>query len=149
VEGEIREVVRRATEAFNRGDIDAFAELHTGDAEIVPAAGFVYSGPLKGKEALMRFYRDLFESLEDTVVAEKEIVELDGGRALFAFEWRATGPASGIETSSEWIAAFDFRDGRFTRVRYYGDRTEAAAAVGLAAWPGTGGVPSQPPGAER
>jgi ketosteroid isomerase-like protein len=135
VEGEIAAIIRRSTELFSAGDIDGLVALHADDAEVEPASEFVEGGPLKGTEAVRRFYRDLFEGLENTVVVEKELFELDDSVGVYVFEWRATGAVSGIETSSEWIAVFELKDGRITRVRFFGARAEVLAALGLEAWP--------------
>jgi ketosteroid isomerase-like protein len=135
VTGEIPALIRRGTALFNAGDIDGFVALYTDDAEVEPASGFVEGVDIKGTEALRRFYRDLFEGLDNTVIVEKELLELGDDIGVFVFEWRATGAVSGIDTASEWIAVFDIRDGRFARVRFFADRGEALVALGLPAWP--------------
>jgi len=48
------EIVRRGIEAWNRGDMDAFRELHDPDAVLRPVSDWPEQGPFVGRTTLMR-----------------------------------------------------------------------------------------------
>jgi ketosteroid isomerase-like protein len=124
------ELLRRALEAFNEG-VSLIDELYTEDAEVWPAPGFPEGGPFKGHDEIRRFFDGLREGWQPGMAAVAREFEEAGDTVLMSFEWRAIGEASGVETSSDWIAMNTFRDGRIARLQYFSDRDAALEAAGL------------------
>ena len=60
------EVVKRGIDAFNRRDVDAFAEVTTVDFEMFPAlARIVEGGSYRGREGIDTYFRDLGDTWEE------------------------------------------------------------------------------------
>jgi ketosteroid isomerase-like protein len=107
--------------AFNRSDFDAFGHFYAADVEF-----FGRAAQLKGREEVVRFYRDVKSRLRETltlhglVVGPRAIVaDLETG--LLALEdWHdfPTGPLRCGETRrSQNFIWYDVADDRFTRIR--------------------------------
>ena len=125
------ELVRRAFELFNAGDVDAFADLFTDDGEVETDPRFPEGGTFSGREAVRRFHAGLHESWQGTSAVTINEARRVGDSVLVAFAWRATGELSGVEVSSDVYSLWTLREGRIARVRYFYERTEALAAAGL------------------
>jgi ketosteroid isomerase-like protein len=124
-------LVRRTFGFFNAGDFDSVADLFALDAEVRPAPGFPEAGPFKGRDQIRHFYAGLREGWKPGAsVALLDLGEA-GDKVLVSFQWRATGEASGIETTSDWSVVATVRDGQIARADYYVDRDAAMDAAGL------------------
>jgi ketosteroid isomerase-like protein len=123
-------LMQRQTELWNSGDIDEFMALFADDAEVLPAPEFIEGGVKRGSEEIRGFYAGLRQAWEDTTVIDRDLRAL-GDQVIQAFEWRATGEASGIETSSEWVSVITFRAGRIARVQFFSDPADAIEAAGV------------------
>jgi ketosteroid isomerase-like protein len=124
------EIVRRAFEAFNRGDFDAALRDTAPDAAVDwshsrgPDAG-VYVG----HDAIRRFWTDITEPFErHTVVADEFIPH--GEHVVVPITGRMTG-RGGIDVEAKSAMVATLRDGRMVRWTMYQDRAEALKAVGL------------------
>jgi ketosteroid isomerase-like protein len=127
------DLVRRAIELWNRGDVEALVATFSNDAELEPAAGFIEGGKMQGRDRIRSFFVRLHEGWKPGDSVAMEDFRDAGDRVMFSFRWRATGDVSGIETSSEWIAVDTFRDGLVVRMQIFADRAEALTAAGLSA----------------
>jgi ketosteroid isomerase-like protein len=118
-------VVRRAVEAFNRGDFDGVAELMHPEIEVIRLGGL---GTLSGREAAIGLMvPDAFESQEQSIEelrSEDEVVMLTG-------TFRARGAGSGIELNRESHTVFWVEGGLIRRMGSYLEREEALAASGF------------------
>ena len=121
------DALRRAYEAFNRGDFDAAVELARPDVE--------FSRP--GLEAPLRGAAALREWMEPDAFDEQRIEPLDfevnGNRVLIRQRTRARGAASGIELDIETWTVFTFDDELIARGDVYAldQEDEARKAAGL------------------
>jgi ketosteroid isomerase-like protein len=124
------ETVRRATDAFNRGDVDALGALLTPDAEIVPLRAAMEETTYQGPQAAAAFLSDSHESWESLHLEESEIRDL--GECVLAFGvLRARGRSSGVDVEVRLAWAVRFRDGLITSIRTYTDPAEAIEAAGV------------------
>jgi ketosteroid isomerase-like protein len=124
-------VVRRALEAFPRGDVeemltymDPEGEWHS--AIVGGAEGNVY----RGHEGFRRWYADSFESFEEIEGEWSEFRDL-GDRVLALGQVRARGRASGVELDSPMGWVFTLRRGRVIKAEGFLSRAEALEAAGL------------------
>ena len=125
------ERVRRAYEAFSRGDVDASVADAASDMEYVAGAGIpgvpvVGRGPEGYKEAV----RWLIDVFDDYHLHAGEI--LDAGDKVFGeFTLSGRGKQSGAQTSVTMWQVWTLRDGKFVHGQGFSDRDEALEAAGL------------------
>ena len=125
------ETFRRAIDAYNRRDIDAFLESFDPMVETHPLtlAMFGQEGTVyRGHEGVRQFIRDVDEALREIQVEPVEIRDL-GERIVARGRLRARGRASGAEIESPVSWLVDFKNGRVIRMRDYLDFREALEAA--------------------
>jgi ketosteroid isomerase-like protein len=97
-------VLRRAHEAFNRGDFDAAADFAHPEVEFIPPGG---QAPLRGVEALRAW-------MEPDAFEQQRIEPLDftvqGNKVLVRQHAKARGTGSGIELDIENWTVWTFDD---------------------------------------
>ena len=124
------ESLRRAFEAYNRGDLDAAVADTDPDCEYVPT-GALPGGrdAVRGPEGYKRFVgwlRDTF----DRAHIEVELTDA-GNQVLALLTVRGRGKQSGVETTWEFWQVWTYRDGKAVHGRGFTDRDEALEAAGL------------------
>jgi ketosteroid isomerase-like protein len=126
------DVMRRLLGAWNRTDLDAFADLFHGDAEVVTDPSWMEAGPFKGRPAVRNWFEGLKESWEghDEIVLT-ELFEV-GDKVVARMDWKVRGRASGIETDLDATSINILEQGKIVRQQWYFDHAEALKAVGLA-----------------
>ncbi|MFJ9115209.1 nuclear transport factor 2 family protein [Streptomyces sp. NPDC102394] len=72
------QLVRKGYEAFSRGDMDALRSLITSDATQHVPGSHPLSGDCKGIDAILDYYRRLFEETAGTFKVELRGVLVDG-----------------------------------------------------------------------
>jgi ketosteroid isomerase-like protein len=120
------EVLRRAYEAWNAGDMTTLRELYHPHVVMHHPEGWPEPGPSIGREAVFRqmaqlreaWEGDTLEPVTDFITASDHVVVRD--------IWRATG--RGPDTNMEFTRVFTFREGKIVSIR---DHAEAIEAVGL------------------
>jgi ketosteroid isomerase-like protein len=126
------EMARRANDAFNRRDVDAFMECVTSDIEFTAAmSGTVAGGSLRGREGIEALFADIRDTWEEHRMVIEEICDL-GERVLGLGRLEGRGKASGVSVDVPFAIISDLRDGKMWRSRTYLDHGEALRAVGLA-----------------
>ena len=123
-------VMRRWFDAWNRADVDAFADLYDADAELITDPSWMEAGPFHGRAAIRKWYEGLKESYEREVVVLKELFEA-GGKVVARVDWQVRGRTSGIETELDATSVNTIESGRIVRQQYYFDYAKALEAVGL------------------
>jgi ketosteroid isomerase-like protein len=124
------ESMRRAIQAYNRGDIDAAVADITADCEYVPTGALpgirdVLRGP-EGYKRIIAWLRDAFEDAHIDV----ELTDA-GDQVLARLTARGRGKQSGAETAWEFWQLWTYRDGKAVHGRGFTDRAEALEAAGL------------------
>jgi ketosteroid isomerase-like protein len=125
------DVIRRWIDAWNGGDIDAWADLFDPNAEAITDPSWMEAGPFKGRAAI----REWFEALEESwdrhgKVVLRELFEV-GDNVVARWDWTARGRASGIEFSLDVTSVNVIEKGKIVRQQYYLDHATALKAVGL------------------
>jgi ketosteroid isomerase-like protein len=126
------EVVRRAHQAFNRRDVEAF--LERADANVVWDWSRAV-GPereiLHGRDEVARFIRSWWDAFDESVVVVDELIDA-GDQVVLVFHGRQRGRASGAEVQGPGsVLVWAFQDGRLVKATLYHTRAEALQAVGL------------------
>jgi ketosteroid isomerase-like protein len=125
------EIVKRATDAFNRRDLDAFMKCVTPDFEYYPSlVGTVEGRSFKGREGMERYFEDVRGAWEEFRVLLDELRDL-GDRVLWLGRMEGRGKGSGVPVDTPYRAISDFRDGKVSRIRVFLDHDEALRAAGL------------------
>ena len=125
------EIVRRAYDLLNQGDIEGLIGL-TGDDFFMDMSERVFNpDTYRGQEGIRRFHRDVNEAwesyrwdVEETLTTRDSVVAL-----LHCYgKSREDGPA--VDWRVAWI--WNFEQGRPISLRFYRERARALEAAGLA-----------------
>jgi ketosteroid isomerase-like protein len=123
------EVIRRAFEAWNAGDMDGFRdELDPGVIWRGPE-GWPEPGPYAGREAVMRQVEQLRETWDsDSFELISDFLDA-GDRVAVRFIWQTAG--QGPESRIELTGYYTVRKGRCIAIEFFWDHAEALDALGL------------------
>jgi ketosteroid isomerase-like protein len=123
------EIVRRAFDAFSRGDKTAWFELCDPQIEAIPIGDWP-EAEIRGSEAVWDFLVAADEPWEPGAYDLTEIVDNDNYVAA-RMRRDLRGKSSGVEVKYDYWIVFSFHHGRGTRVEWFADRAEALEAAGL------------------
>ncbi|HEX2127957.1 MAG TPA: nuclear transport factor 2 family protein [Solirubrobacterales bacterium] len=121
------EIVAECFRAWDRGDPVAVVANYATDVEV--DASRVMEGVYRGRDAVLSYYRTIFETLgfanDDLrlVAAEDKVVAIT--------RLHGVGAASGAEVETPFAYVFTLREGRVQRVCFYSDPSEALQSAGL------------------
>jgi ketosteroid isomerase-like protein len=129
---EVVERLRRAIEAFNRGDFDeALRDAHPDlewSHELVPAN--LEGGVFRGPDEVKRFWRNWAEIFEDFRLDIEELVDT-GDHVVMVVMLSGRAKQSGVDIGTPRFAYLCEVEGdRATRVVAYPSKEEALAAIG-------------------
>ena len=120
------EGVRRAFEAYGRGDVDeALASL---DPDIVFKP--THEGPVQGRDAVRASLERWQAPFEGHELIFEEAIDA-GDYVIQPILFRGRGRGSGIEIESRFFEVFTIQGGRAVRWEEFSDRSEALEAAGL------------------
>ena len=125
------ERARRAFDAFNRRDLEAF--LATVDPEVELTTRYMeLEGDLyyRGHDGVRQWWQDLLAIFPDFSMEVLELHDL-GDSGIAALRVRGHGLDSGVPIEETVWAAAEWRDGKVTRWRNFGSEAEALEAAGL------------------
>lgn len=127
------ELVERAVRAFNRHDAEALAKVSDEDFAFVSMLSAVDSGATyHGPDAWSDYFEAMNQTWEEWTVAEIQVFDAPDDLLAARFRIVGTGRQSGIRVEREVGMSYEFRQGKFWRMRAYLDPSEALEAVGLA-----------------
>jgi ketosteroid isomerase-like protein len=122
------EIVRRALEAFSRGDLDATVQANDPDIEVDwSKSNGVEAGVYRGLAQVRRFWSTFHEVFERIEVLPEEFIE-HGDDVIVCDRSRLWG-RDGIEVEVRTVAVVTFRDGRIIAWRLCRDKEEALEAA--------------------
>ena len=127
-----RENVERfveATEAFNRGDVEAWLAQYDPEVVFEPQVAAM-EGAYVGHDGIRAFSTTIGDLYERFEVRLEDVRDL-GDRVLALGTVSAIGKKSGIEQEQPLAIVVSFRDGRITRFKDFGGKGRALEAVGL------------------
>ena len=124
------ESLRRAFEAYNRGDIDAAVADITADCEYIPSGALPgIRDVLRGPEGYKRTIAWLRDAFEDAHI-DAELTDA-GDQVLAQLTVQGRGKQSGVETAWEFWQLWTYRDGKVVHGRGFTDPDENLEAAGL------------------
>jgi ketosteroid isomerase-like protein len=127
------EAIRRATDAYNRGDIDAVLEELDPKIEWHPLLQVLLGGEAtvyRGHEGVRELYRDFDEAFTELQAEQSEFRDL-GEQVVATGHFRGRGRESGASTETAIVWLVEFRHDKAVRIREYLDPAEALEAAGL------------------
>jgi ketosteroid isomerase-like protein len=122
------EAFNRGTDAINRLDADALAQLIHEDGVFEPLRAAT-EGAYIGPEGMRRFVADTIETFDVFEPRLDEVRDLGEGRILAIGTIRMRGRGSGFENDVKTAAVAEFREGRLARYKDYGDPELARQAA--------------------
>jgi uncharacterized protein len=125
-------LVESAFDAWNRGDIDRFADHVAEDIAWLEVSGRPEGGFSErfGRDRMRRSLESLFDAWESYHI-EVERIEEVGERVLAIVREVARGRASGMEIDGRWGYLVTVEDGRIVRIEAYRDAAQALQLAGL------------------
>ena len=127
------ELLKKAYEAFARGDVEAVLERLDPDVDWRPAiAPILGVDAVRGREAVRDFLtRDLFEGFDQFRAEPLEFDDLGDDAVLVTARYVGRGESSGIELDQTFATLYRLRDGKAVSMRDYSTRAQALEAAGL------------------
>jgi ketosteroid isomerase-like protein len=124
------ERLRSWVEAFNRRDFDTIAKLDHPAIEWRTSAEDPDASTHRGGEAVQRYLDGYIESFPNLQIEVTECFAASDNRVV-AVNHFVGQSATGVPMDWLLTTVSTVKEGRFTRVEEYFDRSEALAAVGL------------------
>jgi ketosteroid isomerase-like protein len=130
--GELAEFFRSGLDAYNRRDKDAWLDFADPEIENHPPREWPESSVTKGPEAVWDFLVQNFETFDAGDVELAGPIEEGDDAVLAPLRADVRGQASGVEVEWAYFQVTTVRDGKATKMAWFGDRDEAREAAGLA-----------------
>ena len=125
---ESQEIVRRAFEAWDRGDDEAAARDFAPDVEIDASERVLNPAVYQGHDGARRFREEIAETWDDFHV-EIEEMRAAGDQVVVLVHSRGQGRGSGVAVDARAAWLVTVVAGRVARLRLYRDRAEALALL--------------------
>ena len=125
-------LVESAFEAWNREDLDGFADHAAEDVAWVEVSGRP-EGPATervGRARMREGLGSLFDAFESYHLDVEQLHDLDD-RVVAVVREVARGRASGLEVDGRWGYVITVENGEFARIEAYRDAAAALEAAGL------------------
>jgi ketosteroid isomerase-like protein len=124
------EIVRRSTDAFNRGDRDAALADYAPKAEWHTTGRFTDEGVYHGREGLERLWAETHEDMEMSL-SISDIYAVGEDKVFVATAAASMGRRSKARYEQPMWFVHTLRDGLIVRVETYTDSAQALEAAGL------------------
>ena len=125
------EMVRRALDSVNRGDVDAALE---DAAENVKLDWSNSIGPLRGiyegKERARELWSSFLEAFDGVQWDPEEIIDVDESRVIVVNHVRMRGRGSGVDVEAVGIQLWTISGGEAQSIKLYQSKDDALEAVG-------------------
>jgi ketosteroid isomerase-like protein len=123
------DMVQRAFEAWNRGDIEGYLAHLSSDVEGVPVGAALEGKVCRGHDEVRAWWQTQSEVWERLLLCTEEFKQV-GTELVVSGHWEAVG-RSGVDMSAPATWVFGFRDGKIAYWQAYTSRAAALDAVGL------------------
>ncbi len=123
------ERVRRAFEAFERRDKEAWLAGCDSELEIVPVGDWPDGRPIRGREAAWDFFVATDEPWEIGPFELTEAIEAGEDQLVARQRRDMRGKSSGVEVEYDYWLLVTLRDGKALRLQWFHARSEALKAA--------------------
>jgi ketosteroid isomerase-like protein len=121
------ETLRRAVEAYNARDVDAFIAFFDPSVELHSAFSAVGGADYHGYEGLHKFFGDFGQAWGDDLHVEPEGYFDLGDQVISSYVVHGRRPQTGVDVELPSALIASFRDGRIVRLKAYAHREDAFA----------------------
>jgi hypothetical protein len=135
VSDEARARMQEGFECWNNGEIDLMADMYDPEGEFDPSAVFPDVSPIRGRKAMVRFWREMWETWEGLRMDPLDLLaagKAGPGRRYFVVPLRLWGKGrrSGVEVDQQFASLYTLRDAdaRIIRNQFF-PTVEAAMAA--------------------
>ncbi len=125
------EIWRKAMEAINRRDRDAWLALHDPEFEFRADPGWPESGTVRGPEAAWDFVASLVEAWVQDDVVMVEVIDAGADKLVARFRRPVQGKTSGIADVLDYWCVGTFRREKVLSQHWFASRADALEAAGL------------------
>ena len=138
VSEQARAVMQRGFECWNSGEIDLMADMYDPEGEFDPSAVFPDISPVRGREAMVRHWREMWEVWEGIRMDPLDLIpagEAGPDRRFFVVPLRLWGKGrnSGVEVDQRFASLYTLRksDQRVIKNKIFPTVEAAMAAAEL------------------
>jgi ketosteroid isomerase-like protein len=124
------ELVKRLIDAFNRRDVEGFAEITTPDFEWATSVMAVEGEIFWGRDGIETYFGQMSDTWDEFLALADELRDL-GDRVLWLGRLEGRGRVSGVPVNAPLDILYDFRGANISRMRSFLDHEEALRAAGL------------------
>jgi ketosteroid isomerase-like protein len=125
------EVVRRAMEAFGRGDRAAFLDEVSSEVVVQQTAPIPDARTYHGHEGLVQVISDWAQVFDDLVMTAEELTGGGNNQVLARIHQKARGAGSGVPVEFDTWFVYSVAAGKISRLQMFNDRDKALEAAGL------------------
>jgi len=118
------DIVRRAHEALNRGNIDALVALCHEGFRLDMSDRIFNPAVYEGHDGIRQFYAEVRDVWEIYVWVPEQLIEA-GSDVVALLRSTGRGRESGVEVERETAIVWSLRERRLTSLRFYRNRDEA------------------------
>src|SRR5215207_9836227 len=123
------EIVRRAFQAFEEGNVSGMLELMADD--LITYRPDPDRATYHGKEGFFQATADWIEGFQDWTATPGQFIDAED-HVLVSVRQTARGEGSGVPVERDFWFAFTVRRGKIARVSFHARKSEALKAAGLA-----------------
>ena len=124
------EAVRRAWEAFERGDLSAALEAMSSDIVTCVAPPIPVAGTYHGREGFLQVTLDWAESFDELGMTGEQFIDAEDKVVVRSLH-KSRGAESGVPVETDIWYVWTVHAGKAKRVDIFNDRSEALEAAGL------------------
>jgi ketosteroid isomerase-like protein len=125
------EVVRRAIEAFARGDRAAFLDEVDPEVVVQQTAPIPDARTYHGHEGLVQVISDWAQVFDDLVMTAEELTDAGNNKVLVRVHQKARGAGSGVPIEFDTWFVYGVGGGKIVRLEMFNYRDKALEAAGL------------------
>ncbi|HMJ97148.1 MAG TPA: nuclear transport factor 2 family protein [Thermoleophilaceae bacterium] len=123
------ETVRRAYDAFARGDLESLMTFLHPDIEWRTTPDVPFMGNYSGLDEFLRGMDEWTSAFDDVTTEVQEMIDA-GESVIVCHRMRGRGRDSGVEVDLAICQVVAVRDGKLVRMHDYSSRQDALAAAG-------------------
>jgi ketosteroid isomerase-like protein len=129
--GDVVDIVRRANDAFDRRDVDAWLSNFSPDIVYRPVPTFTDSQERRGLDAMRRFMEEWYDAWADDYTTQTESLREYGDVVIALLRFTGHAKASGLDVVGGIFQVVRLREGQIAQVEDFTNRAEALKAAGV------------------